>query len=203
LTHTALDTAYATLHVRPGAPLPEVQRQYRSLVKKWHPDRFTGDSQGVAEATVMLQVVNRAYKTILGRRAPDAVVKAATTTPSSTRSFGAHLTKEQTEEIISAIRHSESLLAIGLDDDASGWPSRIVSAVIAIMYVATALFGDQLLGVLVYCAFSLSCIWFPHWMGRAGGHFNTPSPPRFVWLMGWIMLLIPIVAFSIWLIGMT
>jgi len=60
MTHDALDSAYATLGLTRGASAPAVKRQYRALVRKWHPDRFANDPQGVAEATLMLQAVNRA-----------------------------------------------------------------------------------------------------------------------------------------------
>ena len=68
MTHDRLDSAYATLGLSRGASSRAVKRQYKALVKQWHPDRFTGDAQGIAEATVMLKAVNHAYTTILEHR---------------------------------------------------------------------------------------------------------------------------------------
>ena len=65
MTHDDLDSAYATLGLDRDASSSAVKRQYRALVRKWHPDRFTGDSQGIAEATMMLKTVNHAFSTIL------------------------------------------------------------------------------------------------------------------------------------------
>src|SRR6185436_17138936 len=60
-----LRSAYAALGLEPGAPMPIVKRQFRTLVRTWHPDRFVGDAQGAAEANHRLRIINRAYNTIL------------------------------------------------------------------------------------------------------------------------------------------
>ncbi len=64
MTHDHLDSAYATLGLTHDASSSAVKRQYKALVRKWHPDRFIDDPQGIAEATLMLKAVNHAYSTI-------------------------------------------------------------------------------------------------------------------------------------------
>lgn len=59
-----LRKAYATLRVDPRASPREVRRQFRQLVRRWHPDRFAQDPQGQAEAARQLQQINRAYELI-------------------------------------------------------------------------------------------------------------------------------------------
>jgi len=60
-----LRSAYAVLGLQPGASLLRVKRQFKTLVRRWHPDRFTNDPQGKAEANDRLRVINIAYNTIL------------------------------------------------------------------------------------------------------------------------------------------
>jgi DnaJ domain len=60
-----LRRAYAVLGLQPGAPLPEVKQQFKTLVRRWHPDRYANDPQGKVEANDRLRVINHAYSTIL------------------------------------------------------------------------------------------------------------------------------------------
>ena len=60
-----LRSAYAVLGLQPGASLHKVKRQFKTLVRRWHPDRFASDPQGKAEANDRLRVINIAYSTIL------------------------------------------------------------------------------------------------------------------------------------------
>src|SRR5262245_37631567 len=127
MTHDAVDSAYAALGLRRDASALAVKRQYRTLVRKWHPDQFASDPQGMAEATWMLKAVNHAYRTIVEHRAPDVFVDTSSRKASASpqpAGVGGHLTQQQRDEIIEAIRHSESLLAIVFDDEVSGWRSR-------------------------------------------------------------------------------
>lgn len=60
-----LRSAYAVLGLRPGASLNKVKRQFKTLVRRWHPDRFANDPHGKTEANDRLRVINNAYNTIL------------------------------------------------------------------------------------------------------------------------------------------
>src|SRR5258705_9264453 len=60
-----LRSAYAALGIEPGASLGMVKRQFKTLVRRWHPDRFVGDPQGTIEANHRLRVINQAYNTII------------------------------------------------------------------------------------------------------------------------------------------
>jgi hypothetical protein len=89
-----LRSAYAVLGLEPGASLHKVKRQFKTLVRRWHPDRFTNDPQGRAEANDRLRVINNAYSTILQTRFGDAATHArrepAPARPSSDRAAGGH-----------------------------------------------------------------------------------------------------------------
>jgi len=57
--------AFAALGLTPEAPLTTVRRRYKALVRVRHPDRFASDPQAVADATIKMRVINRAYQRIL------------------------------------------------------------------------------------------------------------------------------------------
>ena len=202
MTHDALDSAYATLGVRRGASAVAVKRRYRALVRQWHPDQFANDPQGVTDATLMLKAINRAYKTVVEHRTPEAVNDAPTRQPrashESTR-FGASFTAQQRDEIIDAIRHSESLLAMGFDDGAAGWRSRAASiAVVSLIAAMSWKSGEE--QIVVVCVLPLLCVWFPDALGALGATGITPAPPWVVWLLGWAILLVLVLGVGfIWL----
>jgi len=204
MTHDAVDTAYATLGLRRDASALAVKQQYRTLVRKWHPDQFTSDPQGMAEATLMLKAVNRAYRTIVEHRAPDTVVDASSRNAGASPQpawVGGHLTQQQRDEIIEAIRHSESLLSIVFDDEVAGRRSRAASVALVLIYAVVGWrYGDSV-RVLASSILPLSCIWFPDTLGKhVGGRITKPSPAWLVWLFGWVVLLLPPIAIGImWL----
>jgi hypothetical protein len=192
MTHDALDSAYATLGLQRGVSAVAVKRRYRALVRQWHPDQFANDPQGITDATLMLKAVNRAYKTIVEHRAPEAVDDASNrqyaASHQATR-VGARLTRQQRDEIIDAIRHSESLLALTFDDGVAGWRSRVAS--IAVLSTIAAMgwkSGDP--RIVIVSVLPLLCVWFPDQLGALGGDNITPSPAWIVWLLGWGILLV-------------
>ena len=188
MSHAALDSAYATLGLRRGASAAAVKRRYRALVRQWHPDRFASDPQGVTEATLMLKAINRAYKMILEHRAPDvggaAPARPDVASHQSTR-VDPRVTAQQRDEIVDAIRHSESLLATGFDDGVGSWPSRAASIVVVSMIAAMSWKS----GLVAVCVLPLLCIWFPDAVGALGARDVRPAPAWLIWLVGWAILL--------------
>jgi DnaJ-class molecular chaperone len=69
----ATERAYSQLGLLPGASADRLRKQYKALVRRWHPDRFAGDPQGQAEAAIRMRAINDAYHLILRR------ISAATT----------------------------------------------------------------------------------------------------------------------------
>jgi hypothetical protein len=114
-----VSNAYAVLGLPPGASLPLVKRQYRSLVRKWHPDRFIGDPQGIAEATQKLRIVNRAYDTLdahlhnVSNASDMHSRRASEVIEDPDRRSDAPITQQQIDEIIQAIGRSRWLSPSG------------------------------------------------------------------------------------------
>jgi hypothetical protein len=84
--------------------------------------------------------------------------------------------------------------------------SRLLSLFLVLVYVTgTGVMAGTLsaLKILAAMLLPLACIWFPEVMGDyTQGHVNRRSPPSFVWFLGWILLLLPmIVGAVLWLQG--
>ena len=198
MTRNLLDSAFATLGVRHDASPVVVKRRYRQLVKKWHPDQFAADPQGVTEATLMLKAINRAYATILRHRSPDAHARETVANPASPvrpgRSFDARLTQSQIDDIVAAIHDSESLLAAQSHSLFVGWHSRVASLALALVCGVEARQPGDAGSALVACLLPLMCIWFPDVLGdRVSGRITKSSPPLLVWLLGWALLLLLVI----------
>lgn len=59
-----LARCYQLLDLPFGAPLEQVTRQWRAYLKKVHPDRHANDPAKQADATILTQQLNDAYKKI-------------------------------------------------------------------------------------------------------------------------------------------
>lgn len=85
--------------------------------------------------------------------------------------------------------------------------SRIGSAVIAALYVGVSLAANGLeiaLRVFMFCLLPLACIWFPRALGDfVGGRITASSPASFVWVLGWVVLLLPVIVLSVYWVGAT
>ncbi len=56
---------YANLELPPFAPVDEVKRAYRDLMKRYHPDRHGADPERHKAATELAQSLTRAYEALL------------------------------------------------------------------------------------------------------------------------------------------
>lgn len=52
---------YQTLEVEPGASFEEIRKSYKTLMKKYHPDRFPNDPKRQKTAVELTQKINVAY----------------------------------------------------------------------------------------------------------------------------------------------
>lgn len=63
-----LAKAYETLGVNARISTPELQKHYRELVKRWHPDQFSHDAEEKRVADETLRDINAAYQRIMQAR---------------------------------------------------------------------------------------------------------------------------------------
>jgi hypothetical protein len=82
---------------------------------------------------------------------------------------------------------------------------RLVALLLALAYITSAFIRSDAaagLEMMMYCALPVACIWFPEELADfVGGQITMPSPPRFVLVFGWILLLIPSLERSLWYFG--
>ena len=82
---------------------------------------------------------------------------------------------------------------------------RVISLLLAGAYVISAFARSDLvagLQMIVYCALALGCIWFPEALGEyVSGRITEASPPVFVNLLGWVVLLVPLLERAFWYFG--
>ncbi len=95
-----------------------------------------------------------------------------------------------------------------LRDVGEGLISRTLTMLVVIGYLAAALVRKDPVSVAMrigYCVFALCCVWFPAVMGIppttfAIGRAAKETPARLVWLIGWALLLLPmIITLLVWL----
>lgn len=60
----ALAEAYRALDLPFGAPMKQVTRQWKTYLKKCHPDRYANDPEKQADATRLTQELTRAHEKI-------------------------------------------------------------------------------------------------------------------------------------------
>jgi hypothetical protein len=56
--------AYAILGLSRGCSRRDAARQYKRLVKRWHPDQYANDPQGQAEAAQRMRDINDAFRIV-------------------------------------------------------------------------------------------------------------------------------------------
>ena len=82
---------------------------------------------------------------------------------------------------------------------------RVISFLLAGAYVISAFARSDLIAgveMSLFCALALGCIWFPDTLGEyMAGRITDPSPPVLVNLLGWVVLLVPLLERSFWYFG--
>jgi len=58
---------YANLELPVGASLEDVRKQYREMMKRYHPDKHLGDPERHKAATALAQSLTRAYQALLDK----------------------------------------------------------------------------------------------------------------------------------------
>jgi hypothetical protein len=80
--------------------------------------------------------------------------------------------------------------------------SRIVSGLLVLIYLVVAARSPggtwAVIARALYCLVPVACIWFPDALGAyVRGRITARSPRSFVWSLGWVVLLMPMIRWAI------
>lgn len=103
----ALDVQQACTVLGLNAPITEarLKSQYRTLAKRWHPDRFKAGSTAQADAATRMVEINEAFRLLAGTLTVDV---ARSSTVQTARSRAGTLSQQDIEEIIASINQSNA-----------------------------------------------------------------------------------------------
>lgn len=176
--------ALFVLGVAPGGSPAEIKTAYRTLVQRWHPDRFANDPVGQADATRRLAAINAAFGTLRDAawmwetEAQQGIVSSMPTQPIAPPS--GRLTAEQVNGLVAAIVRGRSFSQERTDPWkraafflAAGWV--VFVALVSWIGAGDEVFGDSVgramapVGALTTVAIPLAMIWFGTAIYRALG----------------------------------
>lgn len=106
LHDSPLDRAYTMFGLPAGSSHATIVRQYRRLVKRWHPDRFANDPPRYAEATRRMQDINAAFALLRDRDSAAMQDDAPEPAPMDFGIREQHVGRRLTDEEIAAIASS-------------------------------------------------------------------------------------------------
>jgi len=86
------------LGVDAAASPTQVHERYLELVRRWHPDRFAGDPQGQAEATIRMRQIDDAYRRVTARQSWARASASCAAAPIPTR-----LPRETVERMVASL----------------------------------------------------------------------------------------------------
>jgi hypothetical protein len=101
--------AYAIIGVPRGSSTRELKKQYKRLVRQWHPDRWHNDPVSQAEAAVRMRAINDAYET-LEALAPGPPPASAPASGTASAKAYRPLTKEELDAIVNAIGNESPVI---------------------------------------------------------------------------------------------
>jgi uncharacterized protein YnzC (UPF0291/DUF896 family) len=144
--------AWATLGVNEGTSERALRRQYLSLVRRWHPDRFANDPAGQAVANEKLRQIIQAYELLSAApRHPSMPPPPATHTREPTRAPYGRLSREEIDGIIHSVGNVGPVDAF-LDLAERSWPLFVAAGLVASLLGASGPSPSRLalaLGVVV------------------------------------------------------
>ena len=125
-----LRRAYVVLDLSPPVTKARLRRQYKALVKRWHPDRYQADPAMRAEASLRLRDINAAYNLVVASLAATETSESARSSrPSeddrqSDASFGP--SNEETAQPFSLSREQMDAIVDSINQMNRLWPEMSV-----------------------------------------------------------------------------
>jgi len=171
-------------------------RRYRSLAKRWHPDRYQADPVGQADATETLRAINIAYEIVAGSLRSAEPPQPAPSSDSVDRPFS--LSREQIDAIVDSINRG-SKVSLLPEMSVHRWLS--LAAVFAYLLGALIFYNadpriSRVVGeLIVYFCLPLFLIWFADLDNRSA--FES----RLFRIVGWLFMALPAVVLAFWVIA--
>jgi Zn-finger nucleic acid-binding protein len=108
--------------------------------------------------------------------------------------------QETSDNLDAAVSELASKWSRSAVDTRISW-SRPLFSLLAGLYLVSALKHGDLATtqMLMFCVLPMACIWFPDALGGyIGGRIDRESPPRLVFILGWVILLVPLLERIMW-----
>jgi hypothetical protein len=186
---------YQVLQVQNNASAVQIKKAYHKMVLQWHPDRVSDSEKDYAEE-IFKEIVDAYY--VLGhtqrRRDYDYRRKASTFSKTEFDS-SKHWEKQYYEEFVK--RQKQNVYPTLDEHEEFGWDKKaalIISLIYLIVnYHESYSAASQMLLYLVFLPLPL--IFFKDVVSRVTmlhRGFSNESSPLMVYLVGWVLLLIPV-----------
>lgn len=192
--------AYAVLGLSPPLTEAALKRRYKSLARRWHPDRYQADPVGQAEANEKLRDINIAYEIVaasLQTAEPPPVVR---TEPSVAQPFS--LSREQIDAIVDSINRGRRVDLLP-EMSIHRWLS--IAAIFVYMIGAIILFQvDPLVqsGIFRAVGAMSGYLWLPLYLIWTGDNDSRSSFECSLYrIMGWLLMALPAVLITSLLIA--
>lgn len=191
-----LRRAYAVLELSRPVTERELKRQYRRLVKRWHPDRYTLDPVGQAEAAQRMREINNAYQVLSADFHGLSEDETASLEPPHADFF---LSRGDVDNIVASINDANTWTL---------WPKlslhRGLSLCVVLGYVtvaATLVLPPANVDAMIHRVFGRALVyfWLPIYLIWFAEAENTSRHGRALFLMiGWVLMLAPAVVGVVW-----
>jgi curved DNA-binding protein CbpA len=172
-----------------------LKRRYKSLAKRWHPDRFQADPVGQAEASENFRHINHAYEVVADSLRTAEFPQSFPKADVADRPFS--LSREQIDAIVDSINRRQRVSLLP-EMSVHRWLS--VAAALAYLIGAVVVFPSTLQGrrtvgeMLVYLLLPLYLIW-------TGDKESLSSFESLLYrVFGWLLMALPAIVMIYWII---
>jgi hypothetical protein len=197
--------AYAVLELSPPVSVARLKGQYKTLAKRWHPDRYQADPAGQAEATERLRNINIAYELVaaslepapLDSNEPSQVVPYV---DPPDRPFS--LSRERIDAIVDSINRAQRVSLLP-EMSLHRWLSvgALIVYVFAAMFILPANHGRSKPEIAKAVGLASRFIWLPMYMIWTGDNDTRSNLENWFYRwIGWLLMAAPaVVILVLWI----
>lgn len=190
-----IQQAYRVLGLTAPITKSLLKSQYRTLAKKWHPDRFRAGSAAQADAAARMVEINEAFRTLAGSLATHRDKAEDVRRPQSPAGT---LSQQDIEDIIASINRSNTWTFLP-EMNVSRWLS--IAALAGYVSAVSSSWSQAIAEPAVNRALgrALAYFWLPLFVIWYADSQNTPREARIpIRMAGWILMAGPAI---IWLVA--